>query len=151
MADHTPRRLGSYFSSDTLFSLGMPRDLKNLPEVCVAWAEVVGEPLVQHVVPMRYSDGCLNLRADSSVWASKVRYQQQLLIERLHTKSLLQNLTMIKIRVAPLQQDRPAPARAPLVYRPSVDTLKLLQQVATDIDDPGLRAALQRLGRQHKP
>ena len=78
-------------------------------------------------------------------------YQQQLLIERLHTKSLLQNLTMIKIRIAPLQQDAPAPARAPLVYRPSIDTLKLLQQVATDIDDPGLRAALQRLGRQQKP
>lgn len=150
MPDHAPRKLSSFFSSDTLFSLGMPRDLRTLPQVCVAWAEVAGEPLAQHVTPIRYSDGCLSLRADSSVWASKIRHQQQNLIAQLRAHPLLQKLSVLKVSIAPLQLPRRKPARAAVVRHPSKDTLKLLEHVADDIADPGLRDALKRLGRTER-
>lgn len=150
MADRSARKLASYFSSDTLFSLGMPRDMQSLPRVSMAWAETVGEPLVQHVIPLRYSDGCLSLQADSSLWASKIRHQQQRLIDQLRLHPVLQQLQLLKVRIAPLQQERVKPVRKPALHRPSADTLTLLQQVAEDITDPGLRDALKRLGRSQK-
>ena len=150
MPERTARKLASYFSSDTLFSLGMPRDMQSLPQVSVAWAETVGEPLVQHVMPLRYSDGCLSLQADSSLWASKIRHQQQHLVDQLRLHPALQQLQMLKVRIAPLQQERVKPDRRPALHRPSADTLTLLEQVAEDIADPGLRDALKRLGRPPK-
>ena len=149
MPERVARKLASYFSSETLFSLGMPRDMQALPQVSVAWAETVGEPLIQHVIPLRYSDGCLSLQADSSLWASKIHHQQQRLIEQLRTHPALRQLSLLKLRIAPLQQERIKPARRHSLHRPSPQTLTLLEQVAEDITDPGLREALKRLGRHH--
>jgi hypothetical protein len=150
MPDRSARKLASYFSSETLFSLGMPRDMQALPQLSLAWAETVGEPLVQHVIPLRYSDGCLSLQADSSVWASKIRHQQQALIDQLRAHPALRQLSLLKVRIAPLQRERVKPLRKPSLKRPSVETLTLLAQVADDITDPGLRDALKRLGRPRK-
>ncbi len=150
MPDRSARKLASYFSSETLFTLGMPRDMQTLPQVSVAWAETVGEPLVQHVIPLRYSDGCLSLQADSSLWASKIRHQQQSLIDQLRTHPALRGVSLLKVRIAPLQRERVKPARRSTLHRPSAQTLTLLAQVADDITDPGLREALKRLGRTDK-
>ena len=150
MPDHSARKLASYFSSETLFSLGMPRDMQSLPQVCVAWAEAVGDPLVQHVIPLRYSDGCLSLQADSSLWASKIRHQQQHFIEQLRANPVLRQLNQLKVRIAPLQRESIKQVRRPTLHRPSAQTLTLLEQVADDITDPGLRNALLRLGRTDK-
>ena len=150
MPDRNARKLASYFSSDTLFGLGMPRDMQSLPQISVAWAETVGEPLAQHVIPLRYSDGCLSLQADSSLWASKIRHQQQRLINQLRSHPALSQLKLLKVRIEPLQQERVKPVRRPALHRPSAETLTLLQQVADDITDPGLRDALKRLGRPQK-
>lgn len=150
MPDRSARKLASYFSSETLYSLGMPRDMQTLPLVSAAWAETVGQPLAQHVIPLRYSDGCLSLQADSSLWASKIRHQQQPLIERLRAHPALRCVSQLKVRIAPLQLQRVKPARAPALHRPSAQTLTLLEQVADDITDPGLRDALKRLCRPPK-
>lgn len=150
MSDRSARKLASYFSSETLFSLGMPRDMQALPQVSVAWAVTVGEPLVLHVIPLRYSEGCLSLQADSSLWASKIRHEQQLLIEQLRANPVLRQLNQLKVRIAPLQRERVKPVRKPTLHRPSAQTLTLLEQVADDITDPGLRNALMRLGRTDK-
>jgi hypothetical protein len=151
MSAPAPRRLGSYITPNTLFDMGMPRDLEQLPQVCAAWAQAAGETLSQHVVPMRYSDGCLRLQADSSVWMSKVRYQQSALIARLRAHPLLSELRSLKLRVAPVQQARPAAPRMASARRPSPDMVAMLRQVAEDIADPGLREALRRLGRDLRP
>ena len=150
MPDHRARKLASFFSSETLYSLGMPRDMQTLPLVSAAWAETVGQPLAQHVVPLRYSEGCLRLQADSSLWASKIRQQQQQLIDRLRAYPALRGVGLLKVRIAPLQLQRVRPVRAPALHRPSAQTLTLLEQVADDITDPGLRDALKRLGRPLK-
>ena len=147
MTRNTPRKLGSYFSPATLQGMGMPRDLRSLPEIVAVWSQIVGAPLAEHVVPARYHDGCLSLRADSPVWASRIRQQQADIIARLHTSPVLRQLTMLKVRVEPLHQERPRAARKPVVHYPSKGTVTLLEQVANDIADPDLRAALQRLAR----
>ena len=150
MPDRHARKLASYFSSETLYSLGMPRDMQTLPLVSAAWAETVGQPLAQHVVPLRYSEGCLSLQADSSLWASKIRQQQQQLIDRLRAYPALRGVGLLKVRIAPLQLQRVRPVRARALHRPSAQTLTLLEQVADDITDPGLRDARKRLGRPLK-
>ena len=150
MSDRSARKLASYFSSETLYSLGMPRDMQTLPLVSAAWAETVGAPLAQHVIPLRYSEGCLSLQADSSLWASKIRHQQQQLVERLRAHEVLRSVSLLKVRIAPLQLERVKPLRAPALHRPTAQTLTLLAQVADDISDPELRAALKRLGRAFK-
>jgi hypothetical protein len=124
--------------------------MQALSQVTVAWAETVGEPLVQHVIPLRYSDGCLSLQADSSLWASKIRHQQQRLIDLLRTHPVLRQLSLLKVRIAPLQRERAKPVRPVVLHRPSTQTLTLLAQVADDISDPGLREALKRLGRTNQ-
>ena len=150
MTRNTPRKLGSFFSPDTLQDMGMPRDLRSLPGVVAAWSEVMGTPLAQHVIPARYHDGCLSLRADSPAWAGRIRQQQADIVARLRTSPVLRQLTMLKVRVEPLHQPRPRAARKPVVRYPSKTTVNLLEQVAGDIADPDLRAALQRLARDTK-
>jgi hypothetical protein len=147
MTHRSPRKLGSFLSSDTLDGLGMPRDLRDLPQIVAAWSSTVDAPLAQHVTPARYHDGCLSLRADSPVWASKIRHQQADIVARLRNNPALRQLTLLKVQIEPLQISRPRAAPKPVVRYPSKGTVTLLEQVASDITDPGLRAALQRLAR----
>jgi len=141
------RKIGSFFSHEVLEHLGMPADLRLLPQLTQAWAQAAGEPLCYHVQPTRYARGQLNLCADSSTWASKIRYQQQDLIDRLRQISAFRHLIGLQVRIVPPGESRRSAPR-PVARNPlSSANLKLLEQVACDIADPTLRAALARLGR----
>ncbi len=43
-------------------------------QVTALWPEIVGEDLASHVVPESFVDGILTLRAESTTWATQVRY-----------------------------------------------------------------------------
>lgn len=43
-------------------------------QVTVMWPEIVGADLASHVVPESFIDGVLTLRAESTTWATQVRY-----------------------------------------------------------------------------
>ncbi len=141
------RRIGSFFSQEVLVHLGLPADLRLLPQVNEAWMKSAGEPLCRHVHAVRYVRGQLSLCADSSAWAGRVRYQQQALIERLRRSATFDRLIGLHVRIVPpgqTGQPEPHPVRR---ARLSAASRSLLEQVAGDIADPGLRAALARLGR----
>ena len=46
-------------------------------------AAVVGPEIAQHVTPESFEDGVLVVRADSTSWATNLRYMAPLLLERL--------------------------------------------------------------------
>lgn len=141
------RRIGSFLSPQALAHLAMPPDLSLLPEVSGAWEAAAGEPLCRHVQATRYLGGRLTLCADSSVWAGRVRYQQQALLARLRLVPVLRRLTGLHVRIVPLRGRSGQPPRAERPQQPSAASCRLLQQVAGHIEDPGLRAALVRLSR----
>ncbi|MHB8455121.1 MAG: DciA family protein [Acidiferrobacterales bacterium] len=141
------RRIGSFFSQETLRQLGMPQDLKLLPQICAAWTLAVGEPVCRHVQPTRYTRGQLSLCADSSAWASRIRHQQQGLIERLRHNPSFRQLAALEVRILPPGEGRRRGPPPVAPNRLSSSNIRLLEQVAGDIADPGLRAALERLGR----
>ncbi len=141
------RRIGSFFSQETLRQMGMPQDLNLLPQISEAWTLAVGEPLCRHVLPTRYVRGQLSLSADSSTWASRIRHQQQGLIERLRQNPAFSQLAALQVRILPPGEGRRRGSLPATPNQLSSSNLRLLEQVAVDISDPALRAALERLGR----
>jgi len=114
------------------------------------WQAYVPPPLAGHVHPTGYAHGQLQVRVDSPVWANRLRQQKQQLMQRLRRDPYLQKLQDIQVRVKP-----PSYAPAPQIVTPkprttrrrlSKGTARLLHSLAEGIDDPALRAALERLG-----
>jgi hypothetical protein len=141
------RRIGNLITSRTLRELGMPADVARLSEITAAWVEAVGEDLARHVHPIRYVSGRLVLRAGSAVWVSRVRHSHESLLRTLRQHALFQDAIGLEVRAAPIERLRErASARAPRTL--SAETGRLLESVAADVADPGLRAALQRLGKR---
>ena len=148
MPNTSARRIGSFFSQEVLAHLGMPSDLRLLPQISEAWVRAAGEPLCRHVHATRYVGGRLSLCADSSVWAGRVRYRQQALIELLRRTAAFQQLTGLHVRIVPPGRSADtAVGRRPRPGQLSAASRSLLRQVADHISDPELRAALVRLGR----
>jgi hypothetical protein len=110
-----------------------------------AWQQHAGLPLASHTRPVSYRAGRLLVHADSSIWADRVRQQHQRLMQALRQHSLLDGLMQVSVRVAP-REGAPQPVTRQGGARLSTASATLINTAATSIDDPDLRAALQRLG-----
>ena len=88
-------------------------------------------------------DGQLVLFTESSVWATRLRYQQRDLIDRLRAHAYL-HIPTVRIQVAPPARI-PSPAPRPLQL--SQANAAEIQKTASAITDLDLRAALQRLAK----
>lgn len=51
--------------------------------VVARWPAVIGPEVAQHVTPESFEDGVLVVRADSTSWATQLRYMVPMLLERL--------------------------------------------------------------------
>lgn len=120
-------------------------DPQQLLERSALWRQCVGEPIASHVRAVFYAEGRLLLHADSSVWCNKLLHQQPTLIRRLRQHAVFRDLTDLHVRVAPPLGRRAARVNtaAPL----SVQAAHTIASAADDIEDPALRAALNRLAR----
>ncbi len=141
------KKLASYLTDAVLRRLGIPLDREQQQALEQAWTTAAGQPLAGHVRPLRYTDGCLILQAESPVWASKLRHQPQRLISALRRHAIFHELIGLQVRVVPIEQAA-APARhtrsAPKL---SPQTKALLDSVAEHTTDDALRDALRRLGK----
>ena len=54
--------------------------------VVARWPAVVGPEVAQHVTPENFEGGVLTVRADSTSWATQLRYMVPILLERLATE-----------------------------------------------------------------
>lgn len=144
------KKLASYLSDAALRRLGIAVDREHQQALEQVWVEAAGQPLATHVRPLRYTDGCLILRAESPVWASKLRHQPQRIISALRRHAIFHELIGLQVRVMPPEQAA-APRRTGHVVRKlSMQTQALLDSVAEHMPDEALRDALRRLGRGRK-
>lgn len=51
--------------------------------VVARWPAIVGPHIAQHITPDHFEDGILTVRADSTAWATHLRYLAPVLLERL--------------------------------------------------------------------
>ena len=109
-----------------------------------AWQQHVGLPLASHAHPVSYRSGRLLVHADTSVWADRVRQQQHRLMQTLRQSPLLEELMQVSVRVAPAETASQVVTQRGA--RLSKASATLINSAATAIEDPDLRAALQRLG-----
>jgi hypothetical protein len=104
-------------------------------------------PLNEHCIGVVAKPDLLVLYADSSGWASRLRYFSRDLSEKLRKKRLNFNKIQIKIAIDNRHQARkPKQRRTKLLSAKDSDHL---MKVANHTSDPGLRAALMRLS-SHK-
>lgn len=140
-----PTRLDLYVQQITARYRRRPSDLSALADLADAWRACAGEPLARFTHVAHFAEGRAVIYASSPVWFSKLRHQQQQLLQCLRARCPSAGLTALHLRVAPGGAARtrsrlPAPALSPPVR-------KLLAASAEGIADPDLRAALERLAK----
>ena len=87
-------------------------------------------------------EDCLLLIVTDGQWATHLRYQQKRLLRQLRNLREFANLAKILFKVQPATGARHASARNPTLSASAADTLLT---AASSIEDPQLRAALERL------
>ena len=116
------------------------------------WADIIGPMLAAHSVPERIvyakgerTGGTLYLRIDSGSLAVELQHLQPLLIERVNGYMGYRAVAGLKIIQGPLPPriEPPPPCVRPL----NASEEKALEQCLMSVDDPGLRASLEALGR----
>ncbi len=110
--------------------------------------ETLLEPAArEHCRVASLREGVLRLVVTDSQWATRMRYQQKRLIRQLRDFTEFATLTKIHCKVQP-----PLVKKAPPVHkmRHSSVAAVSLRETAEQIDDPSLKAALERLARHHE-
>lgn len=149
--DPGPRGIAAFLPPVLLSRLGGRLD--ELARLRHVWARQVPAALASHTHPLHFEAGCLYVRADSAAWATRLRHQQADLVRRLSAERELSGLTNLRVRVTPPQSSPASPAvparKAP--SRLSGEACELLRDVAAEVSDPALRAALLRLAGWRRP
>jgi hypothetical protein len=91
-------------------------------------------------------DGILILYADTTAWASRLRYQGPALLKQLQQRKGLESLQQVEIRVMPREEKVSKEHKAEL----SEEASSCLSACADSIEDDALRNALQSLAAHHK-
>lgn len=77
------------------FRMGDPSELDTIG---AAWGALVGEPLAKHSRPQSLRGGVLVVVADAAAWAGQLRYQDQVLVDRIAAE--LPAVTVREVRVS---------------------------------------------------
>lgn len=101
------------------------------------------QPLDVHCLSAQQKEGLILLYADSSAWASRLRYFSRDLRAKLQDKGLRVQKIMVRVLISNQRKMRP-PRRAHIL---STDNAKLIDAVAESIQDTDLCAALKRLSK----
>jgi len=109
----------------------------------------LGAPLGDHCRAANLRDGILVLHADSSAWATRLRYELPALLEFFRQQGQPE-LRSIRIKVVPTDWAPPQAPRARARPRLSAAASELLRDVASTTQDPDIRDALLRLAK-HVP
>jgi len=62
------------------------------------WAQIVGEQVAQHVIPIKLERGRLIVEVDDPSWATQMRFLEPQLIEKIHVATS-STITSIEVRV----------------------------------------------------
>lgn len=115
-----------------------------LNELKRRWREIAGESFAR-AIPEKFAAGVLTLRAPGAL-APFLQQQAPLLIERLKVAGAKVKSVRIEQRAAAKPVSNIGRVKRPLTAAEE----QALGQALADVGDPGLRAALMRLGRAVK-
>jgi hypothetical protein len=101
----------------------------------------------EHCQVASWHDGCLLLLTSNGHWATRLHYQQRRLQRLLQVLPEFAGLQKIQIKVRPPNQQVATATRHVELSPAAADSLT---SAAEGIDDPKLRAALERLARNAK-
>lgn len=94
--------------------------------------------------PASYRNGVLKLQADSAAWATKLRFQQPLILNALKQRRGFADLRKIQVKVIP-NYDKP---KIQVAAKPiSAASAEHLRETADSIDQPELSEALRRIAK----
>lgn len=118
----------------------------------IDWPAIVGSAVAAHTLPLRIKfppkergDGVLEVKVASSAFATELQHLEPLIIERINGYFGWSAVARLKLRHGPLPQ-RPV-ATAETVASNDIDDGPRFEGVLEQVDNPALREALERLGR----
>lgn len=113
------------------------------------WPALVGSAVASHTLPVAIrfppkerSDGTLVIKVDSGAFALELQHLEPLILERINGFFGWKAVARLKLQQGPLPR-RPAPPKPPPAPTGPPAAAKALETV----EDPELRAVLERLGR----
>ncbi len=117
----------------------------------VDWPAIVGSAVASHTLPVRVrfppkerADGTLVVKVDSGAFALEVQHLEPLILERINGYFGWKAVARLKLAQGPL----PAPPRRAKSSPPVKESGSVPLVRLGEVEDPDLRAALERLGRR---
>ncbi|XKE46750.1 DciA family protein [Halomonas organivorans] len=98
--------------------------------------------LGEHLFVGGFHQGRLTLITDRAVWLTRLRYEQPRLLGLLHQLPAFAAVTGFDLKVRPVRPPKAPPRQTRRLTSRAADELS---SCAADVDDPGLKRALERL------
>jgi hypothetical protein len=102
-------------------------------------------PLDKHVTVANYANGILVLHADTSSWATRLRYNTPAILAHMKNSCDLPDLKTIRIKTMPVSKGTAVATVKPLYL--SSASAGFINQVAACMPDDNLRLSLLKLAR----
>lgn len=115
----------------------------------VDWPAIVGSAVAAHTLPLRIKfppkergEGTLEIKVASSAFATELQHLEPLILERINGHFGWKAVARLRLRHGPLPERKPLRQAEPEPPAPDARLEKVLEKV----EDPQLRAVLERLG-----
>jgi hypothetical protein len=116
-----------------------------LKQLDYAIKALLPEELASHCRIANLRKNRVVMQADSTAWATRLRYQTPEILKQLQEYNALQGIKSIQVTVAPASKPRGKTRRQ---ARPlSEQNARIIRSAAESLADPELAAALRRLAR----
>ncbi|MGE5547388.1 MAG: DUF721 domain-containing protein [Solirubrobacterales bacterium] len=117
----------------------------------VDWPAIVGSAVATHTLPLSIkfpvrerSNGTLTIKVANSAFATEIQHLEPLILERINGHFGWQAVSRLKLVHGPLPVRK---ALVPPAPQPSPEAVERLEKSLEAVEDPELKAVLDRLGR----
>lgn len=124
------------------------RRVAYLQKINIILGEILQDPLRKHCVAANVNAGQLVILVDSPVWATRLRYQQEDVLNQLTSNANYSDIQRLVIKNKPKSSGLHQAVQPPTT--PSPDNSPTMQNLIENIADPGLQKALTRLIKKLK-
>ena len=125
-------------------------EANRLIQIKIIVSQALDQQIADHIEIGKAHNGVLTLVADSPVWATRVRYMQNEIINRLKNYAITKHIFKITIKVRPIDYSRQAKKREHSRLSLSQNTANKMLEAINSISDPALKSALLRITKHVK-
>ncbi len=125
-------------------------EAKRLTEIKIIISQSLDQQLADHFEVAKACNGQLLLLVDSPVWATRIRYMQSEIINRLKNYGITKNIYNISIKVRPIEYSRQQTKNNNSPLSISKESAKRMLDEINSIADPELKSALLRITKHAK-